>query len=104
MTLENLEKVFSGITEPFTPVPLMAGKGITAHAVLVKGAFYWHRHDSADELFVVRSGKLTIHYKDREVTLGPDEFHVVPRGAVHKTSSREGAEVLFVGPDDWIKV
>ncbi|MCH7807221.1 MAG: cupin domain-containing protein [Proteobacteria bacterium] len=62
------------------------------------------RHDSADELFVVRSGKLTIHYQDRDVTLGPDEFHVVPRGAVHKTSSKEGAEVLFVGPDDWIRV
>ncbi len=39
MTAKNLKEIFSGITEPFTPVPLMAGKGITAHAVLVKGAF-----------------------------------------------------------------
>ena len=104
MTAKKLKEIFSGITEPFSPVSLLAGNNMQARVVKVKGEFYWHRHDTSDELFVVRKGKLTIHYKDREVTLGPDEFHVVAKGAVHKTSSREGAEVLFVGPDDWIEV
>ena len=104
MTPKNLQDAFSEITEPFTPVPIVAGNGMTGQIVKIKGIFYWHRHDSADELFIVRSGKLTIHYQDKDIHLGPEDFHVVPKETVHRASSKDGAEVFFFGPDDWIEV
>ncbi len=104
MTVQNLETAFSKITEPFSPVAVYSGNGITGQVIKIKGIFHWHRHDSADEFYVVRSGKFTIHYLDKEVHLGPEDFHVVPKGTVHRGSSEEGAEVLFFGPDDWIEV
>ena len=104
MTANSLQDVFAGITEYFSPRTVARVGEANINCSKVKGTYHWHRHDSADEFFLISKGTLTIHYQDREVTLGPDEFHVVPKGAVHKTSSKEGAEVLFVGPDDWIKV
>jgi mannose-6-phosphate isomerase-like protein (cupin superfamily) len=35
---------------------------------------------------------------DAEVTLGPGQLYVVPRGTPHQPYSAEGAEVLLVEP------
>lgn len=51
--------------------------------VKLKGEFVWHSHDETDELFLVLEGTLTIQLRDGDVTLGPGQLYVVPRGVEH---------------------
>ena len=104
MTANSLQDVFAGITEYFSPRTVARVGEANINCSKVKGTYHWHRHDSADEFFLIRKGTLTIHYQDREVILEEGQFHTVPKGAVHRTSSEDGAEVFFISPDDWIRV
>ncbi len=101
---ENLEGIFAGITEYFSPVKIDRVGDLNIMCSKVKGLFHWHKHDSAEEFFYIHKGNLTVHYKDHDVELTQGDFHTVPRGAVHRTSSADGAEVFFISPDDWIEV
>jgi mannose-6-phosphate isomerase-like protein (cupin superfamily) len=51
--------------------------------VKLAGEFVWHTHQDTDELFLVISGQLTIQMRDGNVTLGPGQLFVVPRGVEH---------------------
>ena len=66
--------------------------------VKVQGEFLWHHHEKEDELFLVLSGRLTIEFRDRDVTLEPGEFLVVPRGVEHKPRAEEETAILLVEP------
>jgi mannose-6-phosphate isomerase-like protein (cupin superfamily) len=66
--------------------------------VKTRGEFTRHRHLETDEVFLVLSGSLTIRLDDDEVTLGPGQLHVVPRGVHHQPVSVEGAEVVLIEP------
>ena len=44
------------------------------------------------------SGSLTIRMDAGDVTLGPGQFYVVPKGTPHQPCSPDGAEVLLVEP------
>ena len=50
----------------------------------VKGEFVWHKHDDTDDFFLVLKGRVTIQMHDGNVTLGPGEVFVVPRGVEHR--------------------
>ena len=62
--------------------------------VKVKGEFVWHSHADTDELFLVVDGTLTIRMRDGDVTLGPGQLFVVPRGVEHCLA--EEASVVIV--------
>jgi mannose-6-phosphate isomerase-like protein (cupin superfamily) len=66
--------------------------------VKIKGPFVWHKHDETDDFFLVISGRLTIHLRDRDVELEPGEIFVVPRGVEHCPDANEEAEVLLIEP------
>jgi len=51
-----------------------------------------------DEMFLVHSGRLTIHYRDHSVELGPWDIHVVPKGAEHKPESAAPCEIVLIEP------
>lgn len=44
------------------------------------------------------TGSLTIRLGDEDVTLGPGQLYVVPRGVEHQPIYPDGAEVLLVEP------
>ena len=52
--------------------------------VKTQGEFVWHKHDDTDDFFLVLKGRLTIQLRDRDVTLGPGELFVVPRGPTRR--------------------
>jgi mannose-6-phosphate isomerase-like protein (cupin superfamily) len=52
-----------------------------------------------DDFFLVICGRLTIHLRDRDVTLDPGEIFVVPRGVEHRPVAEEETEVLLIEPD-----
>jgi len=66
--------------------------------VKVKGEFVWHRHDDTDDFFLVLQGHITIRMHEGDVTLGPGEVFVVPKGVEHCPVAEEEAHVLLIEP------
>jgi len=66
--------------------------------VKLQGEFVWHHHDHEDELFLVLSGELALHFRDRVVTLREGELCIVPRGVEHKPAAAEETCVLLLEP------
>ena len=66
--------------------------------VKVKGEFTWHKHDDADDFFLILKGNLTIQMRDGDVHLGPGELFVVPKGAEHRPIAEEEVHLLLIEP------
>ena len=59
--------------------------------------FVWHAHENEDEMFLVVYGTLRIQLEARpEVTLGPGEFFVVPRGLRHNPIAEEEVGIVLI--------
>ena len=70
--------------------------------VKTHGEFTWHSHPDTDELFLVVAGSLTIRMESDEVTLGPGQMYVVPKGVKHQPVSAAGADVVLIEPSDTV--
>ena len=66
--------------------------------VKVRGEFTWHTHDDTDELFLVVDGTLTIQLRDGDVTLGPGQLYVVPKGVEHCPIAEGEVSALLIEP------
>jgi len=62
----------------------------------LQGEFVWHAHEDEDELFLVVRGRMRIQLEDGEVTLGPGELVVVPRGVRHNPVAAEECWVMLI--------
>ena len=61
------------------------------------GELVWHAHDDEDEMFLVVYGQLRIQLQgDREVTLGPGEFFVVPKGVQHNPVADQEVGIVLI--------
>jgi mannose-6-phosphate isomerase-like protein (cupin superfamily) len=98
MDVVNLEDKFGRIGEHWSPKILAKLNDYHVKAVKLQGEFVWHKHDETDELFLVTKGSLLLRFRDRDVTLGPGELLVVPRGAEHLPVAEEECEVLLIEP------
>src|SRR5690349_11830697 len=65
--------------------------------VKVKGEFVWHKHDETDDLFLVLH-RITIRMREGNVTVGPGELFVVPKGVEHCPVADEEAHILLIEP------
>ncbi|MEZ4367438.1 MAG: cupin domain-containing protein [Kofleriaceae bacterium] len=93
-----LDVAFAAIDEPWSPRIAAELNGQHVKVARLLGEFVWHAHADADELFLVRSGRLTIEFRDGTVQLGPGELVVVPRGVEHRPVALEACEVLLFEP------
>ena len=66
--------------------------------VKVKGEFVWHSHAETDDFFLVLKGKLVVQLREGDVTLGPGELYVVPKGVEHRPVAVEEAHLLVIEP------
>ena len=64
----------------------------------IQGAFVWHHHAEADELFLVLDGHLTIRFRDGEVHLDAGDVFVVPRGVEHQPVAETETHILLFEP------
>jgi mannose-6-phosphate isomerase-like protein (cupin superfamily) len=64
----------------------------------VQGEFVWHQHAEEDELFIVLRGELTIELRDGEITLGPGELVVIPKGVEHRPVARDEVHLMLIEP------
>lgn len=66
--------------------------------VKLEGEFVWHTHQDTDELFLVIDGDLTIQLRDGNVTLGPGQLFVVPRGVEHRPIADGEVHAMLIEP------
>ena len=66
--------------------------------VKFKGEFVWHKHENADELFLVINGSFDMQFRDGTVTLNEGEFIIVPRGTEHCPKAEYEVHVMLIEP------
>lgn len=98
MPVINLAQKLATFTEHWQPRVVGQFNGHDLLVVKVKGEFVWHRHDDTDDFFLVLSGRITIRMHEGDVTLGPGEVFVVPRGVQHCPVAEEEAHILLIEP------
>lgn len=98
MTPINLAQKLSTFTDHWQPRAVGVFNGHDLMVVKVKGEFVWHKHDDTDDFFLVLSGRVTIRMREGNVTLGPGEVFVVPKGVEHCPVAEAEAHVLLIEP------
>ena len=99
MEMVNLDAAFDSFEERWSPRVAAELNGQAVKLAKLEGEFVWHSHADADELFLVRSGELTLELRDRpDVHLGSGELVVVPAGVEHRPVADGVAEVLLFEP------
>ena len=94
----NLAAKLATFDECWSPRIVAGYNGDDVMVVKAEGEFVWHSHPDTDDLFLVLSGRLRIDFRDGEVTLGPGELHVVPKGVEHRPVALEETHLLIMEP------
>ena len=94
----DINEKFDGFAEHWSPKLVARLNDYEVKLVKIKGEFVWHTHDDTDELFLVIEGQLTIQLRDRDVTLGPGQLFVVPRGVEHCPRAADEVRALLLEP------
>jgi mannose-6-phosphate isomerase-like protein (cupin superfamily) len=94
----NLAEKFAKFDEHWSPK--LIGELNGQYVKLAKGAgeLVWHAHAGEDEFFLVVSGRLHLHFRDRVTTLDPGECCIVPRGVEHKPVAEGEVHILLFEP------
>jgi mannose-6-phosphate isomerase-like protein (cupin superfamily) len=94
----NLADKLSAFTAHWSPMIVADYNGNDVMVVKVKGEFNWHSHPDTDDFFLVLNGSLTIRLRDGDVTLGPGELYVVPKGVEHCSVAEDECHLLLIEP------
>ncbi|MHC5653810.1 cupin domain-containing protein [Stappia sp.] len=94
----NLAEKLSLFTEHWSPKIVGAFNGHDLMVVKVQGEFVWHEHAETDDFFLVLSGRLTIRMREGDVTLGPGELFVVPKGVEHCPVAEVETHLMLIEP------
>ncbi len=96
--VRNVSTALAAVAEPWQPHRLVSVNDYDLKVVRLHGEFVWHTHPDTDELFWVRSGRLTIQLRDRDVVLGPEDVFVVPAGVEHCPRAEDEVEAVLFEP------
>ena len=90
MNAVNLAQKLSTFSDHWQPRTVGEFNGHDLMVAKVKGEFHWHKHDDTDDF------RLVIELRDRNVTLGPGELFVVPKGVEHRPVAQEEVHMLLI--------
>lgn len=94
----NLAAKLATFSEHWAPRTVGVFNGHDLMVVKVKGEYHWHHHSDTDDFFLVLKGRLRIRLAEGDVTLGPGEMFVVPRGVEHCPVAEEEVHMLLIEP------
>ena len=94
----SLADKLSTFSEHWQPRTVGEFNGHDLMVVKVKGEFVWHSHQDTDDFFLVLKGSITIRMREGDVSLGPGELFVVPKGVEHCPVAEEEAHLLLIEP------
>ena len=98
MSPVDLTEVFASITTHWDPPIAAELNGQQVKCVKLQGEFIGHKHETEDELFMVRRGSLEMRLRTGVVTIGAGQFFVVPRGVEHQPCAAQEVEVVLFEP------
>src|SRR5215467_3276064 len=103
MQVVNVANKFASFSEHYSPKIVGEVNNFLMKLVKVQGEFVWHHHDAEDEMFMVTKGELHIQFRDadgseRDETIRPGEFIVVPHGVEHKPYAKDEVHVILFEP------
>jgi mannose-6-phosphate isomerase-like protein (cupin superfamily) len=102
MEVVNVAQKLAQFSEYWSPKIAGAVNDSYVKLVKFKGEFVWHHHEQEDELFLVIRGRLRMklreHGVEREETILPGEFIIVPRGREHMPIADEEVHVMLLEP------
>ena len=98
----DLAAVLAAVDEPWSPRTVSTMNDYDIRVVKTRGEFTRHSHPETDEFFFVLRGTLTIKMESGDVTVGPGQIYVVPRGVPHQPLSTEGADVVLIEPSETV--
>ena len=94
--LMNIEQQFVDLHDFWSPRVIGRVNDQYVKVAKLKGEFTWHKHDDEDEMFLVVKGRLKIQFEDRDVELGPGDFHIVPKGVRHNPVADEECWIMLI--------
>lgn len=94
----NLTDKLATFSDHWHPRVVTQFNGHDVMVVKAKGEFVWHQHDDTDDFFLVLKGRVTIRMHAGDVTLGPGEMFVVPRGVQHCPVADEEVHLMLIEP------
>jgi mannose-6-phosphate isomerase-like protein (cupin superfamily) len=94
----DIAEKLSLFSEHWSPKTVARLNDYEIKVVKVQGEFTWHFHHDTDELFLVTNGQLTIQMRDGNVTLGPGQLFVVPRGVEHCPITDGEVHAILIEP------
>ena len=95
--INPVEKL-AGFSDHWSPKIVGSYNGNDIMLVKVLGEFVWHKHDDTDDFFLVIDGEVTIETENGDVTLGPGELYVVPKGVMHRPVAHVETHLLLIEP------
>ena len=98
----SLFQKFALFNDQYSPKIVGEVNDFYVKLVKLQGPFVWHHHDVEDELFFVVKGVLTMAVRedgrDREITIHPGEFIIIPHGVEHCPSADEETHIMLLEP------
>jgi mannose-6-phosphate isomerase-like protein (cupin superfamily) len=94
----NLRQAFATFDEAWHPRVAGEVNDMQVKLAKLEGEFMWHHHDDEDELFLVVHGVLRMRFRDRDITVEPGEFLIVPRGVEHLPIGERDCQVMLFEP------
>ena len=94
----NLENKLARFSEHWSPRIVSQFNECDVMVVKALGEFNWHHHEDTDDFFLVLKGQLRIEMRDGDVTLGPGELFVVPKGVEHRPVADQEVHLLLIEP------
>ena len=85
--------------QPWAPKEIARVNDQVIRLALFDGEFPMHKHSTADELFFVLKGQITIRIKGQpDIVLNEGKMTVIPRDVEHSPKSLEPSYVLMFEP------
>ncbi len=75
---------------------LLGGVAVRMVRVAGGGEGRWDSHPHTTETVIVWNGDFTVDFRDHSLHLTPGQCCVVPTGAEHRGTSRNGADVVLL--------
>jgi|TARA_B100001964_G_C13796689_1_gene406937 mannose-6-phosphate isomerase-like protein (cupin superfamily) len=92
----DLNKKLECFSDHWSPRIIASVNGQEVKLAKFEGAFDWHSHADADEMFLVLDGSFTMEFRDRSVTLSKGQMIVVPKGVEHRPIAEAECSVMLV--------
>lgn len=94
----NISEKFASFDTHWDPKIVAELNGQHVKLVKFKGEFDWHKHDNADEMFLVIKGSFCMQFLNKSVKINEGEFIIIPKGIEHCPKSEQEVQVMLFEP------